>query len=159
VAYFSWYAGGFRVFDISDPASPAELGHYIDDAGNNFWGVALAEDQNEIGSCWRATGTTACSSSDTRARCPRKGGRKERRLEAGERGRLHHPRSGVSARGHLGHWQATFKLREGGGTALLFKINVANIDNVFASHVHCGAVGVNGPVGVTLFTAPPREVW
>ena len=25
VAYFSWYAGGFRVFDISDPANPAEL--------------------------------------------------------------------------------------------------------------------------------------
>ena len=46
VAYFSWYAGGFRVFDISDPANPAELGHYIDAAGNNFWGVALAEDQN-----------------------------------------------------------------------------------------------------------------
>jgi len=46
VAYFSWYAGGFRVFDISDPANPAELGHYIDDAGNNFWGVALAEDEN-----------------------------------------------------------------------------------------------------------------
>jgi hypothetical protein len=44
VAYFSWYAGGFRVFDISDPANPAELGHYIDDKGNNFWGVALAED-------------------------------------------------------------------------------------------------------------------
>ena len=46
VAYFSWYAGGFRVFDISDPADPAELGRYIDDAGNNFWGVALAEDEN-----------------------------------------------------------------------------------------------------------------
>jgi len=46
VAYFSWYAGGFRVFDISDPANPAELGRYIDDAGNNFWGVALAEDEN-----------------------------------------------------------------------------------------------------------------
>ena len=45
VAYFSWYAGGFRVFDISDPSNPAELGHYIDDAGNNFWGVALAEDE------------------------------------------------------------------------------------------------------------------
>jgi hypothetical protein len=46
VAYFSWYAGGFRVFDITDPANPAELGHYIDDKGNNFWGVALGEDQN-----------------------------------------------------------------------------------------------------------------
>jgi hypothetical protein len=45
---------------------------------------------------------------------------------------------------------ATFKLRED-GTALAFKVNVANIDNVFAAHIHCGAVGVNGPIGVTLF--------
>jgi len=49
---------------------------------------------------------------------------------------------------------ATFKLRDD-ATALLFKINVANIDNAFAAHIHCGAVGVNGPVGVTLFTSPP----
>ncbi len=48
---------------------------------------------------------------------------------------------------------ATFKLRED-GTALQFKVNVANIDNVVASHIHCGAVGVNGPVGVTLFGEP-----
>lgn len=49
VAYFSWYAGGFRVFDISDPSSPTwldQLGFYIDPLGNNFWGVALAEDEN-----------------------------------------------------------------------------------------------------------------
>jgi hypothetical protein len=46
VAYFSWYSGGFRVFDISDPTNPAELGHFIDAQGNNFWGVALAEDEN-----------------------------------------------------------------------------------------------------------------
>jgi hypothetical protein len=46
LAYFSWYAGGFRVVDITDPANPAEVGHYIDPNGNNFWGVALAEDQN-----------------------------------------------------------------------------------------------------------------
>jgi hypothetical protein len=46
LAYFSWYAGGFRVVDITDPANPAEVGHYIDPDGNNFWGVALAEDQN-----------------------------------------------------------------------------------------------------------------
>jgi CHRD domain len=39
--------------------------------------------------------------------------------------------------------------------ALSFKINVANIDNAFAAHVHCGAVGVNGPVGVTLFVGAP----
>jgi hypothetical protein len=46
VAYFSWYAGGFRVVDITDPSNPEELGHYIDQNGNNFWGVALAEDEN-----------------------------------------------------------------------------------------------------------------
>jgi hypothetical protein len=46
VAYFSWYAGGFRVFDISNPSNPAELGRYIDPNGNNFWGVALAEDES-----------------------------------------------------------------------------------------------------------------
>ena len=49
---------------------------------------------------------------------------------------------------------AKFKLRED-GTALLFKVNVADIDNAFAAHIHCGAVGVNGPVGVTLFGGSP----
>ncbi|HMG29145.1 MAG TPA: CHRD domain-containing protein [Jiangellaceae bacterium] len=56
----------------------------------------------------------------------------------------------VPARDTLGVGVATFKL-SADGAALLFKINVANIDNVVASHIHCGAVGVNGPVGVTLF--------
>jgi CHRD domain len=50
---------------------------------------------------------------------------------------------------------ATFKLGEEG---LAFKVNVANIDNVIASHIHCGAVGVNGPVGVTLFRGGPVTV-
>ena len=49
---------------------------------------------------------------------------------------------------------ATFKLRED-GAALLFKVNVANLDNAFAAHIHCGAVGVNGPIGVTLFMGAP----
>jgi CHRD domain len=49
---------------------------------------------------------------------------------------------------------AKFKLRED-GTVLLFKVNVSDIENVVAAHIHCGAVGVNGPVGVTLFGAPP----
>jgi hypothetical protein len=51
---------------------------------------------------------------------------------------------------------AKFKLRED-GTVLLFKLNVENIDNAFAAHIHCGAVGVNGPVGVTLFTGSPAS--
>jgi hypothetical protein len=49
---------------------------------------------------------------------------------------------------------AKFKLRED-GAALLFKVNVANIENALAAHIHCGAVGVNGPVGVTLFLGAP----
>src|SRR5215218_9338472 len=48
---------------------------------------------------------------------------------------------------------AKFKLRED-GTALLFKVNVTDIENAVAAHIHCGAVGVNGPVGVSLFLAP-----
>src|SRR5262249_15491708 len=49
---------------------------------------------------------------------------------------------------------AKFKLRDD-GAALLFKVNVANLDNAVAAHIHCGAPGVNGPVGVTLFGGAP----
>ena len=56
----------------------------------------------------------------------------------------------VPARDTKGVGVATFKL-SADGTALVFKINVANIDNVVAAHIHCAAAGVNGPVGVTLF--------
>jgi Cu/Zn superoxide dismutase len=60
----------------------------------------------------------------------------------------------VPARDTQARGVATFKLRED-GTALEFKVNVANLDNVFAAHIHCGGVGVNGPVGVTLFMGAP----
>lgn len=53
--------------------------------------------------------------------------------------------------------QAVFQLDES-GTSLRFKLIVANIDNVFASHIHCGEEGVNGPVGVTLFFAAPPNL-
>lgn len=46
LAYFSWYSGGFRVIDFTDPSNPEEVGSYIDAKGNDFWGVALAKDQN-----------------------------------------------------------------------------------------------------------------
>jgi hypothetical protein len=36
-----------------------------------------------------------------------------------------------------------------------YKLIVANIENVVASHIHCAASGVNGPVGVTLFSGGP----
>jgi len=53
--------------------------------------------------------------------------------------------------------QAVFQLNPS-GTTLRFKLIVANIDNVFASHIHCGAKGVNGSVGVTLFFSPPPNL-
>ena len=48
---------------------------------------------------------------------------------------------------------ATFQLSED-GTALSYTLNVADIENVFAAHIHCGPKRVNGPIGVTLFTGP-----
>ena len=45
---------------------------------------------------------------------------------------------------------ATFQLSED-GTALSYTVNVADIENVFAAHIHCGPKRVNGPIGVTLF--------
>ena len=60
----------------------------------------------------------------------------------------------VPARDTQGQGQARFKVTDEG---LEFRLVVANIDNVFAAHIHCGAVGVNGPVGVTLFVGAPAS--
>jgi hypothetical protein len=49
---------------------------------------------------------------------------------------------------------ATFRL-DAAGTELGFRLVVANIENVFAAHIHCAVVGVNGPIGVTLFMGAP----
>jgi hypothetical protein len=38
LAYFSYYSGGFRVARIVDDEL-VEIGHFIDEEGNNFWGV------------------------------------------------------------------------------------------------------------------------
>jgi hypothetical protein len=40
------------------------------------------------------------------------------------------------------------------GAALNYRLNVANIDDVLFSHIHCGAVGVNGPVVAFLYPGP-----
>ncbi|MFW5942357.1 MAG: CHRD domain-containing protein [Chloroflexota bacterium] len=52
--------------------------------------------------------------------------------------------------------QAIFQFdhREG---ALHYRLIVANIEDVFAAHIHCGAPGVGGPVGVTLFVGGPTS--
>lgn len=38
-----------------------------------------------------------------------------------------------------------------------YKILVANINNVFAAHIHCGSAAVAGPVGVTLYLGTPAS--
>ncbi len=38
LAYFSWYAGGFRVAKFSRDGLE-EVGHYLDANGSNFWGI------------------------------------------------------------------------------------------------------------------------
>ena len=43
------------------------------------------------------------------------------------------------------------------GTEIHYRLIVANIENVFAAHIHCGAPGVIGPVGVTLFMGTPAS--
>jgi hypothetical protein len=51
--------------------------------------------------------------------------------------------------------QAHFVLSKD-GTTLHYKVNVANIEDVTASHIHIAEEGVNGPVAVTLFSGVPE---
>lgn len=62
----------------------------------------------------------------------------------------------VPARDTNARGNAIYHLSEN-GTELSFKLIVANIENVFAAHIHCGPPGVSGPVGVTLFAGAPGE--
>jgi hypothetical protein len=39
LAYFSYYSGGFRVAKINASNKIEQVGHFIDEGGNNFWGV------------------------------------------------------------------------------------------------------------------------
>jgi hypothetical protein len=76
------------------------------------------------------------------------------RLDAGENRNFVTALSGseeVPARDSRGRGVAMFHVSED-GTELAYKLIVANIENVVAAHIHVGAVGVNGPVVVGLFT-------
>lgn len=53
--------------------------------------------------------------------------------------------------------QAIFKINRE-VAELDFKLIVANIEDVVAAHIHCAPKGVNGPVGVTLFSGGPVTV-
>ena len=45
LAYISYYAAGFRVVSYG-PDGLEEVGHFIDEGGNNFWGVEVHEHPN-----------------------------------------------------------------------------------------------------------------
>ncbi|WP_170977339.1 LVIVD repeat-containing protein [Halorussus salinisoli] len=49
--YTSWYGGGVRVFDITDPSTPTEIGVY-DPEGASFW-TAVAADETIVASEYR----------------------------------------------------------------------------------------------------------
>ncbi len=47
LGYLSYYSGGFRVIEVDD-GQIEEVGHFIDEGGNNFWGVqTFAHDHEE----------------------------------------------------------------------------------------------------------------
>jgi hypothetical protein len=64
----------------------------------------------------------------------------------------------VPANASQAQGQAMFKLSED-GTALHYKVIVANIENVTQSHIHRAAKGVNGGIVVWLYpSAPPLQL-
>lgn len=56
----------------------------------------------------------------------------------------------VPVRDTEAHGQAKFQLSKD-GSEVRYKLNVADINNVVASHIHIGSAGVNGPVVVFLY--------
>jgi hypothetical protein len=46
LAYFSYYGAGFRVVEYSRSKGITEVGHYIAEGGNNFWGVEVLKHPN-----------------------------------------------------------------------------------------------------------------
>ena len=51
--------------------------------------------------------------------------------------------------------QGQFNAHRSGNDSLRYTLNVTNLPNVVASHIHCGPAGDAGPVGVTLFVGGP----
>jgi LVIVD repeat len=46
IGYISYYAGGFRVISFDRRHGITEVGHFIDEDGNNFWGVQIVEQKH-----------------------------------------------------------------------------------------------------------------
>ena len=63
----------------------------------------------------------------------------------------------VPARATLAQGQVTFQLNAD-GTELSYRLNTANITNVFQAHIHLGPAGANGPIVVWLYPSAPPPV-
>jgi hypothetical protein len=64
----------------------------------------------------------------------------------------------VPARPTQAQGQAIFQL-SADGSALSYKLNIANIENVTQAHIHRAAAGINGPIVVWLYpSAPPATL-
>ena len=64
----------------------------------------------------------------------------------------------VPARDTDAQGQAIFRINED-GTAISYKINVANIENVTQAHIHLAAAGFNGGIVAWLYpSAPPSQL-
>ncbi|MFT4904693.1 MAG: hypothetical protein ACI8UR_001255 [Natronomonas sp.] len=50
--YSSWYRGGVKVHDVSDPTAPEEVAHWRDTARTNFWTAQPGSD-HVVASSWR----------------------------------------------------------------------------------------------------------
>jgi hypothetical protein len=50
--YTSWYRGGLKVHDVSDPTAPEELAHWRDSESTSFWTAQRAGDA-VVGSSWQ----------------------------------------------------------------------------------------------------------
>ncbi len=69
----------------------------------------------------------------------------------------------VPARATAARGVATFHLggdeddddEDSGAMSLRYKLTVSRITNVVAAHIHCGPVGINGPVAVGLYGNAP----
>ena len=67
LAHLSYYAGGMRVIEYG-PSGLKEVGHHIDEDGNNFWAsrcTSCASSRSRPSS-WPATATAASGSTSTR---------------------------------------------------------------------------------------------
>ena len=70
VGYVAYYAGGMRVFTFGDDGLE-QTGNFIDEGGNNFWGVEVFTTPATGSACSRArTVTSGCICCGTRGRGP-----------------------------------------------------------------------------------------